>query len=204
MDQPQRQEAPHRGRGRPRSASIDQRVLDAALDLLVEAGPGAVNIDAVARRTGASRAAIYRRWRHADELLWSAMDQALMTAAGRTHLGPPYSPDGMEFDAAVRQLVRRLAEIFSEKRFGASYLALVTARRQDSTAQQSLERYTTRMVDGVAAMLGGSMQGMSSSPRVVADLIVGLVVYKVLIEGVALTPETIDATAGMITAGAMA
>jgi AcrR family transcriptional regulator len=55
-------------RGRPRDATVDGRVLDAAWDLLHEAGYPGLTIDEVAERAGAAKTTLYRRWPTKDHL----------------------------------------------------------------------------------------------------------------------------------------
>ncbi|GAB3239518.1 hypothetical protein GCM10027447_39160 [Glycomyces halotolerans] len=63
------------GRGRPRSAAASRAIIDATLDLIAEEGQiGAVTIEAVAERSGVSKATIYRRWSNKEELVASAVD----------------------------------------------------------------------------------------------------------------------------------
>jgi AcrR family transcriptional regulator len=57
-----------RGRGRPRDATVDGRVLDAAWDLLHEAGYAGLTVDEVAERAGAAKTTLYRRWPTKDHL----------------------------------------------------------------------------------------------------------------------------------------
>jgi AcrR family transcriptional regulator len=58
-----------RGPGRPRLAETDERVRDAALELLRESGPESVNVASVAARSGVARTTIYRRYSDRTELL---------------------------------------------------------------------------------------------------------------------------------------
>ena len=51
-----------RGPGRPVNPAIDAELLAAAQDLLIEQGVERLTMDAVAQRSGASKATIYRRW----------------------------------------------------------------------------------------------------------------------------------------------
>jgi AcrR family transcriptional regulator len=61
--------------GRPRSSAVSKAILDAVLDLIAEHGSiGAVSVDAVAARSGASKATIYRRWASKEELVAAAVD----------------------------------------------------------------------------------------------------------------------------------
>lgn len=59
--------------GRPRSTDVDRRLERSALMLFAEGGRVAVSFDQVARRAGASRTAIYRRWDTREELIASAL-----------------------------------------------------------------------------------------------------------------------------------
>ena len=52
------------------------RVLHAALEILAEEGLPALTMDAIARRAGASKATLYRRWSSRAALLVDAMSQA--------------------------------------------------------------------------------------------------------------------------------
>lgn len=57
-----RKAAGRRRRGRPPSAEIDERVLDAALELLAENGYTGFRLDALAARAGVAKTTILRRW----------------------------------------------------------------------------------------------------------------------------------------------
>jgi AcrR family transcriptional regulator len=63
------------GAGRPRSEAVSQAILDATLDLVAEEQSiGSVSMEAVAARSGASKATIYRRWSSKEELVAAAVD----------------------------------------------------------------------------------------------------------------------------------
>jgi AcrR family transcriptional regulator len=55
--------------GRPRDARADTTILEAAVDVLAEKGPGGFTVDEVASRAGCGKATIYRRWRSRSALL---------------------------------------------------------------------------------------------------------------------------------------
>jgi AcrR family transcriptional regulator len=73
-----------RAPGRPMNAAIDEGLLRAAQDLLIEEGFERLTMDAVARRCGASKATIYRRW---------PSKTALVVAAAAALLTAPEVPD---------------------------------------------------------------------------------------------------------------
>ena len=58
--------------GRPRDARIDDAVLGAVADLLLEVGYADLTVAAVAERAGTSRPAVYRRWPTKAELVLAA------------------------------------------------------------------------------------------------------------------------------------
>ena len=61
--------------GRPRSEERSQDILDATLQALVEEGYGAMTIEGVATRVGASKATLYRRWPSKADLVAEAITQ---------------------------------------------------------------------------------------------------------------------------------
>jgi AcrR family transcriptional regulator len=60
-------------RGRPRSEKARQAILEAAAELLLDRGSGAVSMDAVAERAGVSKATIYRWWPSKEMLALDAL-----------------------------------------------------------------------------------------------------------------------------------
>jgi AcrR family transcriptional regulator len=66
-----------RGPGRPRRPETDERLRDAALELLRERGPEAVNVASVASRSGVARTTIYRRYADRSALLRDVLQPAV-------------------------------------------------------------------------------------------------------------------------------
>lgn len=62
----------HRPRRR-RGAALEQAILEAAWDVLTEAGYEGFTFEAIAERAETSRPVIYRRWPHRDGLLFAAV-----------------------------------------------------------------------------------------------------------------------------------
>lgn len=58
---------------RTRSAAAHQKVLDATLQLVAETGVDATSMDAIAGRSGVSKATIYKHWTDKEALLLEAM-----------------------------------------------------------------------------------------------------------------------------------
>ena len=66
-------ESPRRMPGRPRSEASHQAIIEATLELLVEAGYGSLTMEAVRTRAGVGKATIYRRWASKEELVSDAI-----------------------------------------------------------------------------------------------------------------------------------
>jgi AcrR family transcriptional regulator len=66
-------DAATRGPGRPRDATIDAKVLDAARDVLVAHGFNGATVQAIAARSGVHASAIYRRWPSRIEIIEQAV-----------------------------------------------------------------------------------------------------------------------------------
>lgn len=63
--------------GRPREASVDQRLHAAVLQLIREGGPAAVTIDGVASTSGIAKTTIYRRHSNRRDLLTAVLTTAI-------------------------------------------------------------------------------------------------------------------------------
>ncbi|OYU70178.1 MAG: hypothetical protein CFE28_09325 [Alphaproteobacteria bacterium PA2] len=82
-------------RGRPRNPAVDRAILDMALTLFIEGGLDNVSYDQISRRSGVSRAAIYRRWASRPQLLVAAIE-------ARTADDDASPPDWAERDFRAR------------------------------------------------------------------------------------------------------
>jgi AcrR family transcriptional regulator len=92
-------------RGRPRSEVAKLAILQAARELLAEAGPGSVTMEAVALRAGVGKPTVYRWWpdRHA----------VLMTALMETDPEPPRADGEGAALSALREQLRAIARRFA-------------------------------------------------------------------------------------------
>lgn len=109
--------------------AIDAQLLLATQDLLIEEGFERLTMDAVARRCGASKATIYRRW---------PGKTALVVAAAAALFHAPELPDSgdlredlLECGRAYIQTGGRTAEVLA---------SVVTASRHDSALRKASQR----------------------------------------------------------------
>jgi AcrR family transcriptional regulator len=91
--------------GRPRSPAVDEAILRAAFDLFIEHGVEGANFEQIARRSGVSRATIYRRWNRKEDLLACALRRARNSRFD--------NPDQL-LALSPRDLLDELREIFVE------------------------------------------------------------------------------------------
>ncbi len=104
--------------GRPRSATAEEAILRATVELIAEGGLGAATIQAVADRSGVARATIYLRWSGHDALI----EAALRHAIGRE----PYALSG-NIQADLHRGGRQALAILSEPMFVKVLPALIPA-----------------------------------------------------------------------------
>jgi AcrR family transcriptional regulator len=68
-------------RGRPRDPTLEARVFDAAIALYAEAGWAGFTVDALARRSGVGKAALYSRWPGREALLSQTLEARWLAPA---------------------------------------------------------------------------------------------------------------------------
>jgi AcrR family transcriptional regulator len=122
-------------RGRPRSAASEQAILTAALDLMAEGhGPAAISIAEIARRAGAGKDTIYRRWQNKEDLLLDALAAEVRVVE---------TPDGLGIrDALVAHLSDVIARLQDDR-----YRAIMRSLQSvDDGLPKLRERYYTQIV----------------------------------------------------------
>ena len=128
--------------GRPRAESLDTAVLDAAVELVTTAGYHAASIDAIARRAGTTRPAVYRRHASLGRIVIAAMarrfglDPAPDTGSLRGDLLAVQRAQ-LEFFAdafVMRALPGLLDDAAAEPALGSQFFDEFVAPRRQSTA----------------------------------------------------------------------
>lgn len=85
-----------------RAARSREKLLRAATDLLVDAGPQGVTVDAVAEASGVAKSTLYRHWSSRDEMLVEVV------RCNMPDIDEPDLTDG--FEQALRTHLRQVAE----------------------------------------------------------------------------------------------
>lgn len=120
---------PDRPAGRPRDASIDERVLAVTRQLLKEVGWNDLSVRMVASRAGVGRTSVNRRWASKAELVLHAV------------LGeePDLSPfSGTDLAGWIGWVVRGSHELFTRPDVQAAVPGLLTALRENDQLRAAL------------------------------------------------------------------
>ena len=131
-------------RGRPRNAERHASILQATRDLILEVGYARVTIEAVAKRSGASRTTIYEWWGHRAPLV----EEAIFADYGEWPV-----PDTGSFDGDLEKLVEEIVREMSRPQVALAFPALSAEFQADPALKAGLkERYGEPMAqrwDGV-------------------------------------------------------
>jgi AcrR family transcriptional regulator len=133
--------SPAMRRGRPRSETRKQAILQAAFELLGERGLAATSMDAVAERAGVSKATIYRWWDSKELLALDALYAAWDTAGLVTRQTGTLRAEMLALvrpwvrlvatGPSARILTALLAEAQNDPEFGQAYRAHFIEPRRD-------------------------------------------------------------------------
>ena len=157
MDVETRADTPRRGR--PRSERARRAILDAAAELLLLRGLGAVSMDAVAERAGVSKATIYRWWPSKEML---ALDALLDWAAATA---PPRDTGSLLGD--VLALLRPWVREIRQQPFGRVIAALLNEAQSDP---KFADAYRTRFVEPRRDAMRAVFARAAERGEVAADL----------------------------------
>jgi len=159
------------GRGRPRLESTDQRIFEAARELLRLKGPAAVNIDSVATLSGVARTTIYRRYRSRDELMHAILEHLIDPA--------PLAPD-LPVGEKLRWVMERISDIL-ENRLGPGATAAIIADSDPEFSTAVRSRLATRL-SSLADLMTIDMKAGLLQPTTDPDTVLGVLVGAYLAE----------------------
>jgi AcrR family transcriptional regulator len=171
-----------RGRGRPRLASTDDRILGATLELLQSGGAGQVTIDAVAARSGAAKSTIYRRWPSLENLIVDALRLALRGRRDQVD-------EIREFDSLqgspVRGAARQVLSLVREPLFQSSFPTMARILLGDRSIADRFRASVfaplrTIRRDELLDMMANGAVRPDVDPDLVLDMINGAVLYRAL------------------------
>lgn len=180
-----------RGGGRPRDASRDVAILDAARELLAEVGYGGMTMDAVAGRAGASKATLYRRWTTKSDLAVDAV-----TCGLGNDLDPADIPDtgSLEGDLLALEQLRRARKSAATDRLVPGLMAEV--RHDPELARQFHASFVRPKIQQMRTALERARdRGEVPADRdldLVSTVVPALISYRKVVEGAELTPAYVE------------
>lgn len=163
--------------GRPRSAEVDEAIVEAALDLFAEDGFEGLTMEAVATRAGVGKASLYRRYPCKTELIIDAASR--LTEAAQ--LGADTGSLAGDLRACARGLVRVLTGTVAGR--CASQLIAAVARCPELGVEHA--RLVTARRLPVRGAVARAVERGEVAPTVdvelVADLLAGPIFYRHLV-----------------------
>lgn len=137
----------------PRVVRSKARMIAAAADLLIEAGPRAVTADAVAERSGVAKSTMYRHWPSITDLL------ADVIRAHVPKISLPTLDRGCE--AALRSVTREVADTFTSPEWARIMPALLSLQHELPEFAQLVTHDRDAKVAVVEAVLAvGMVEGI--------------------------------------------
>ena len=183
--------------GRPRDPRIDGAVLRSTVELLAETGYAELSVDAIARRAGTSKPAIYRRWPSKAHLV----HEAVFPIDSGTEL-----PDTGSLAGDVHEMVRRTVDVLTTPAARAALPGLVGEMAADLTLHAALlERFSGILGQGLTERLAEAVARSEARADVTAaeltEALAGITLLALLTRGAALDNTWIERTADLILRG---
>lgn len=168
--------APSRKAGRPRDENLTQILLDVALEAYVDYGWSGFNLDIIAKRAGAGKAALYSRWPDREALLFDVVSHAYpdFEVNGATLWDNLIALGGHVLDAHSDHL--RSAVLWSRLRTDLATYKGVFERIDQEIFQKRLNVYRAIVVHAVAT---GELND-GSSAMIMLDMFAGGIINYLL------------------------
>ena len=185
-------QTPRRDAGRPRGRSIEQAILSATLDLLVESGVEGLSVARVAERSSVNKTTIYRRWPTRERLVAAALEAALRESA-----------EALVDTGSLRGDLLHLIGVVAARMDSGSGRALALAAisepilpfSQDPSLHAQPEALVAR------AVARGEWDPQRHPPQVVLSLITGAVMHRLYLERLPVTEEWSSALVAVVLGG---
>ena len=183
--------------GRPRDSRIDDAVLRATVELLGTSGYADLSVDAIAKRAGTSKPAIYRRWPGKAHLV----HEAVFPISEATEL-----PDTGSLAGDVREMVRRSTGVLTTPAARAAMPGLLAEMATDPTLHEKLlSRFGDITTKGMTERLDDAMSRGEVRPDVTAvdlvEAIAGMALMAIITRNQDLDDAWVQRTATLITKG---
>jgi AcrR family transcriptional regulator len=185
--------------GRPRDRRLDAAVLEATRRMLLEVGYRDLSIEAVARRAGVHRPAIYRRWRSKAQLVHAAI-----YPAGDVTMRVP---DTGDFARDLRTCIANAIGLFSRPEVMAAVPGLMADVRDDALLQRRLvPRLEASARTDFARLLARAIDRGEARPGIDAEMLfdafAGAVLLRIATGGPRALDGMVDALTTLLLSGA--
>jgi AcrR family transcriptional regulator len=182
-----------------RGAGARERVLRAALEVLNDDGLPGFTMEAVARRAGASKATLYRRWPTVGALLIDAMDATFR---------PLPVPDTGHVDSDIARLLTAFVAMLEHTPFPRLLASFIDAAERDPTlAALHADLTRRRREPGLIVLARGRERGQLPPDldlEVVIDVLSGPFFYRRFIAHRPIPPDLIDEVIALVLGNARA
>ena len=172
-----------RAPGRPRNPEIDEAVLAATRELLVEVGYSRLSYELIAQRAGVNRPAIYRRWPSKAHVVHAAVFPPRQVENFEAELFTGDKP----FDEDFTTMIAQTLASYSRPEARAAIPGLLTDRAEPDSISDGLDDLTDRVRAHLARRIERAVAEGELRPGVDADLLinvmVGTVVHRVVEQG---------------------
>jgi AcrR family transcriptional regulator len=179
-----------------RGAGARQRMLQAALQVLDDDGLPGFTMEAVARRAGASKATLYRRWPSLGALMIDAMDATFQ---------PFPVPETGRVESDVAQLLTALVTLLEHTRFPRLLAAFIDAAEREPALAALHADLTRRRREPLLLVLERARErGQLSTdldPEVVTDLLTGPFFYRRFIAHRPIPPDMVEDVIAQVLTG---
>ena len=118
--------------GRPRDGNVERRILVATIAVLTDRGYEGLTFEEVARRSGAAKATLYRRWKSKREMVIAALK------AGPARRDEPHEIDTGSLRGDLQALCRRLDQTMRSTD-GHTAMLLLQAGLEDPDLCEAIE-----------------------------------------------------------------
>ena len=189
LEAPDAPNAVDRPRGRPRSATADQAIRDAAVELFAERGFEGVSVEDVAERAGVSRATIYRRYPSKVDLI--------VEAGGCLASDDIAFPDTGDLGDDLHGLARSLVKAFKDSPTGRVMPVMIFERRRYPELDAGYRRFLSDRKARTRKVLQRAVDRgelpSDTDVGVMSSMLVGPIFHRLIITQEPLNEAFIDA-----------
>lgn len=167
-------------RGRPRDGRIDQAVLDAIGQMILEGGYSSLSFEGVAARSGVTKNTVYRRYATKADLALAFLDQ--------THPRLPAPNPNTRVDDNVLRMLGGMVRQFDRDPNLISVISSLAAHEQsDPQLRSVVNRYSTERLQPLYAALRLGVKNAelpaSTDVEIAATLLYGPVLAEYMLHG---------------------